>query len=109
MTEDEIAEVAETMVLDAEIYTAAAGLRSMLPQWFIDLGEAHALEVQRLHDAGSTVAAALLAAHAPMLDDFGEGYGAACLDSHADAEGYEDPQIYPCALARLLWPGIDAR
>lgn len=102
MTEDEIADAAETMILDAEIHAAAAGFKSMLPQWFLDLGAVHAADVRRLQDAGHTITASLLAAHAPMLDDFGDGYGAACLDPHADAEGYEDPQVYPCALTRSL-------
>lgn len=90
------------MILDAQLYATAARIRALLPQWFIDLGETHAAEVERLHNAGHTVAAALLAAHAPMLEDGGVG----CLDPHADAEGYEDPQPYPCALARSLWPAL---
>jgi hypothetical protein len=91
-------------MMDDEIITAAAGFRAILPQWFLDLGNAHSVEVQWLHDIDLIATAALLAAHAPMLDDFGEGFGAACLDSHADAEGYEDPKVYPCSLVRAIWP-----
>lgn len=97
MTEDQITYVAETMVLDAELHVAAAGIRAMLPLWFLDLREAHNAEVGRLQDAGHIVVAAVLAAHGPMFDD-----GAVCVDAHADADGFEDPQSYPCAITRAL-------
>lgn len=102
MTEDEFEAVAQQVVIDAELHVTAASIASCLPQWFRDLCAAHTAETQRLTNAGHLAAAAVYAAHGPMLDDFGEGYGAACLDPHTDADGFEDPQVYPCATLRAL-------
>lgn len=91
-TEDEIRDVAETMVLDAELHNAAAGLAGVIPTWFLDLATAHDTEQQRLHASDCFATADLFETHCPVLED---GY-----------VGCEDcGDVYPCTALREVHRG----
>jgi len=97
-----VSEHDEYVISDAALRMAARQIRSLLPRWFVDLCDDHSAEVLRVRVAGDRETAAVLEAHGPMLDDFGEGWGVVCRDAHTDAEGFEDPQVYPCSLLAEL-------
>jgi hypothetical protein len=87
LPEDEIRDVAETMVLDAELHNAAAGLARVIPTWFLDLTEAHVAAMEQLSADGYLAQASILAVHLPVLED---GYvGCSC------------EEVYPCP--QLRW------
>jgi hypothetical protein len=83
-------EVVRNMLLDAEIAVAVEGIKSWLPQWFLDLNDRHHAETQRLFDSGDLESAQVFADHGPCLDD-----GVVC--AHREAEGG-----YPCAALRAV-------
>lgn len=94
LPEDEITVVAETMILDAELHNAAAGLVAAIPQWLRDLNDAHEQALRQFHHAGQLAATVVFEAHSPVLED---GYVGCTGCDH----------IYPCPTLRGVHDGTD--